>query len=47
MYKNNPEIQGIVHTHSTNAVAFAQAGKDIPCFGTTHADNFYGPVPCA
>ncbi|MCE6061983.1 L-ribulose-5-phosphate 4-epimerase [Mycoplasmopsis agalactiae] len=47
LYKNNPEIQGIVHTHSTNAVAFAQAGKDIPCFGTTHADNFYGPVPCA
>lgn len=47
LYKNNPEIQGIVHTHSPNAVAFAQAGKDIPCFGTTHADNFYGPVPCA
>ncbi|WP_029513386.1 L-ribulose-5-phosphate 4-epimerase [Mycoplasmopsis primatum] len=47
LYKNHPEIKGIVHTHSTNAVAFAQAGKDIPCFGTTHADNFYGPVPCA
>lgn len=47
LYKNNPGIQGIVHTHSPYAVGFAQAGKDIPCFGTTHADNFYGPVPCA
>ncbi|UUD37311.1 L-ribulose-5-phosphate 4-epimerase [Mycoplasmopsis equigenitalium] len=47
LYKNNPHIQAIVHTHSPNAVAFAQAGKDIPCLGTTHADNFYGPVPCA
>ncbi|WP_036451935.1 L-ribulose-5-phosphate 4-epimerase [Mycoplasma buteonis] len=47
IYKNNPEIKGIVHTHSKNAVAFAQAGKDIPCYGTTHADNFYGPIPCA
>ncbi|WP_027120542.1 L-ribulose-5-phosphate 4-epimerase [Mycoplasmopsis lipofaciens] len=47
LYKENPELKGIVHTHSVNAVSFAQAGKDIPCFGTTHADNFYGPVPCA
>ncbi|WP_027334325.1 L-ribulose-5-phosphate 4-epimerase [Mycoplasma elephantis] len=47
LYKNNKNIKGIVHTHSPNAVAFAQAGKDIPCLGTTHADNFYGPVPCA
>lgn len=47
LYKKNPDLKGIVHTHSTHAVAFAQAGKDIPCFGTTHADNFYGPVPCA
>jgi L-ribulose-5-phosphate 4-epimerase len=38
-------IRSIVHTHSRNAVAFAQAGKGIPCFGTTHADYFYGEVP--
>ncbi|QGZ97795.1 L-ribulose-5-phosphate 4-epimerase AraD [Mycoplasma sp. NEAQ87857] len=47
LYKNNPEMQAIVHTHSPYAVGFAQAGKDIPCYGTTHADNFYGSVPCA
>ncbi|AKA49768.1 ribulose 5-phosphate epimerase [Mycoplasmopsis gallinacea] len=47
LYKANPDMKGIVHTHSKHAVAFAQAGKDIPCFGTTHADNFYGSVPCA
>ena len=45
-YKKYPEIGGIVHTHSTNAVAWAQAQRDIPCYGTTHADYFYGPVPC-
>ena len=38
---------GIVHTHSAYAVAWAQAGQDIPCYGTTHADYFYGPIPCA
>jgi L-ribulose-5-phosphate 4-epimerase len=38
-------IRSIVHTHSRNAVAFAQAGKGIPCLGTTHADYFYGEVP--
>jgi L-ribulose-5-phosphate 4-epimerase len=38
-------IRAVVHTHSRNAVAFAQAGKGIPCFGTTHADYFYGEVP--
>jgi L-ribulose-5-phosphate 4-epimerase len=38
-------IRSIVHTHSRNAVAFAQAGREIPCFGTTHADYFYGQVP--
>jgi L-ribulose-5-phosphate 4-epimerase len=38
-------IRSVVHTHSRNAVAFAQAGKAIPCFGTTHADYFYGEVP--
>ncbi|TDV24192.1 L-ribulose 5-phosphate 4-epimerase [Mycoplasmopsis mustelae] len=46
LYKANPNIQGIVHTHSPYAVGFAQAGKEIKCFGTTHADNFYGSVPC-
>ena len=40
-------MKGIVHTHSTNAVAFAQAGMDIPALGTTHADYFYGDIPCA
>jgi L-ribulose-5-phosphate 4-epimerase len=38
-------IRSVVHTHSRNAVAFAQAGKGIPCLGTTHADYFYGEVP--
>ncbi len=47
LYRAFPEIGGIVHTHSAHAVAWAQAGRDIPCFGTTHADYFYGPVPCA
>ena len=46
LYKNHPEIMGIVHTHSTNAVAFAQAGENITPFGTTHADYFYGPIIC-
>ena len=46
LYKAFPQIGGIVHTHSPYAVAWAQAGKDIPCYGTTHADYFYGPVPC-
>ena len=40
-----PEIAAVVHTHSRNAVAFAQALRPIPCFGTTHADHFYGAVP--
>ncbi len=47
LYNNFPEIGGIVHTHSPYAVAWAQAGEDIPCYGTTHADYFYGAVPCA
>src|ERR1700761_5255182 len=38
-------IRSVVHTHSRNAVAFAQSGRGIPCFGTTHADYFYGEVP--
>lgn len=46
LYKQYPDIGGVVHTHSTNAVAWAQAGMDIPCFGTTHADYFHGPIPC-
>ena len=46
LYRAFPEIGGIVHTHSPYAVAWAQAGKDIPCYGTTHADYFYGSVPC-
>lgn len=47
LYRRYPSIKGIVHTHSTNAVAFAQAGYDIPALGTTHADYFYGDIPCA
>ena len=46
LYKAFPALGGIVHTHSTYAVAWAQAGRDLPCYGTTHADSFYGPVPC-
>lgn len=45
LYKAFPEIGGVVHTHSTHAVVFAQAGMEIPPLGTTHADYFYGPVP--
>ena len=47
LYNAFPQLGGIVHTHSPHAVGWAQAGEDIPCFGTTHADYFYGPVPCA
>ncbi len=47
LYKAFPGVGGIVHTHSPHAVAWAQAGEDIPCFGTTHADYFYGSIPCA
>ena len=46
LYKAFSALGGIVHTHSTHAVAFAQARRDLPAFGTTHADYFYGPVPC-
>lgn len=46
LYKSFPTVGGIVHTHSPHAVGWAQAGRDIPCYGTTHADYFYGPVPC-
>lgn len=47
LYQNFPKVKAIVHTHSPNAIAWAQNGKDIPCYGTTHADNFYGSIPCA
>ena len=47
LYSAFPETGGIVHTHSPYAVAWAQAGEDLPCYGTTHADYFYGSVPCA
>lgn len=46
LYKAFPEIGGIVHTHSTCATSWAQAGKPIPAFGTTQADYFYGEIPC-
>lgn len=46
LYMEFPEIGGITHTHSTNAAAFSQAGIDIPALGTTHADYFYGAIPC-
>jgi L-ribulose-5-phosphate 4-epimerase len=47
LYRHYPEIGGIVHTHSTWATVWAQAGLDIPAMGTTHADTFYGSIPCA
>ena len=46
LYKAFPEIGGIVHTHSTYATAWAQSGREIPVLGTTHADEFHGPIPC-
>ncbi len=46
LYRRFEEIGGIVHTHSPYATAFAQAGKDIECLGTTHCDYFYGAIPC-
>jgi L-ribulose-5-phosphate 4-epimerase len=45
LYREFPEIGGIVHTHSEFATSWAQAGRPIPCLGTTHADYFHGPVP--
>ena len=45
LYRRFPSIGGVVHTHSTFAAAFAQAGRDVPCLGTTHADHFAGPIP--
>ncbi len=45
LYRAFPNIGGIVHTHSRHATIFAQARREIPCLGTTHADHFHGPVP--
>jgi L-ribulose-5-phosphate 4-epimerase len=45
MYRGFPQIGGITHTHSRYATMFAQARREIPCLGTTHADHFFGPVP--
>lgn len=47
LYKAFSKIGGIVHTHSTYATSFAQAGRNIPCYGTTHADSIYGDIPCS
>ena len=46
LYRSFPGIGGVVHTHSRYATAFAQSERGIPCYGTTHADTFYGEVPC-
>ena len=46
LYRAFPKIGGVVHTHSPWATSWAQAGRGIPCYGTTHADYIYGPVPC-
>ena len=46
LYKAFPKIGGIVHTHSSYATSWAQAGRSIPCYGTTHADYIYGEIPC-
>lgn len=46
LYKAFPSIGGVCHTHSGYATSWSQAGRDIPCYGTTHADHFYGDVPC-
>ncbi len=46
LYKNFPTIGGVVHTHSPMASSWAQAGRSIPVLGTTHADYFYGDIPC-
>lgn len=47
LYKAFPELGGVVHTHSPWATSWAQAGRGIPCYGTTHADYMYGEIPCA
>jgi L-ribulose-5-phosphate 4-epimerase len=47
LYRGFPGVGGIVHTHSVWATSFAQAERSIPCYGTTHADNFHGAIPCS
>ena len=46
LYRAFPKIGGVVHTHSPWATSWAQAGRGIPCYGTTHADYMYGEIPC-
>jgi L-ribulose-5-phosphate 4-epimerase len=46
LYRSFPAIHSVVHTHSKWATVWAQAGRSLPCYGTTHADYFYGPIPC-
>lgn len=46
LYQAFEQVNAIVHTHSTNSVMWAQAGRDLPAYGTTHADAFYGKIPC-
>jgi L-ribulose-5-phosphate 4-epimerase len=46
LYQAFEEVKAIVHTHSTHSVMWAQAGRDLPAYGTTHADTFYGTIPC-
>lgn len=46
LYERFPEIGGVVHTHSSYATSWAQAGRNMPAYGTTHADYFYGAIPC-
>lgn len=46
LYRSFPSVGGIVHTHSHHATVWAQAERDLPCLGTTHADHFHGAVPC-
>lgn len=46
LYRAFPQIGGITHTHSSYATSWAQAGRPIPCYGTTHADYFHGDIPC-
>lgn len=46
LYKAFDSVGGVVHTHSSYATSWAQAGRSIPCYGTTHADYFYGEIPC-
>ena len=46
IYKAFPNVGGVIHTHSSYATSWAQAGRSIPCYGTTHADYMYGDIPC-